>query len=45
MKQQLAVNMETVLHSETKSIEDKKVEDLHEFLRAYTDIFTKNICN
>ena len=43
LKQQLAVNMETVSHSATKYVEDNKVEDFHEFLRAYTDIFTKNI--
>ena len=43
LKQQLAVNMETVSHSAIKYVENNKVEDLHEFLRAYTDIFTKNI--
>ena len=43
LKQQLAVTMETVSHSATKYVEDKKVEDSHEFLRTYTDIFTKNI--
>ena len=43
LKQQLAVNMETVSNSAIKCVEDNKVEDFHEFLRAYTDIFTKNI--
>ena len=43
LKQQLAVNMETVSHSSTKYVEDNKVEDFHELLRAYTDIFRKNI--
>ena len=43
LKQQLAVNMETVSHSAIKYVENNKVEDFHEFLRAYTDIFTKNI--
>ena len=43
MKQQLAVNMETSSHSATKYVEDNKVEDFHEFLRAYNDIYTKNI--
>ena len=35
--------METVSHSAIKYVEDNKVEDFHEFLIAYTDIFTKNI--
>ena len=43
LKQQLAVNMETISNSPTKCVEGNKVEDFHEFLRAYTDIFTKNI--
>ena len=43
LKQQLAVNMETVSHSAIKYVENNKVEDFHEFLRAHTDIFTKNI--
>ena len=43
MKQQLAVNMETFSHSATKYVEDNKVEDFYEFLRAYNDIYTKNI--
>ena len=43
LKQQVAVNVEIVSHSATKYIEDNKVEDFHEFLRAYTDIFAKYI--
>ena len=43
LKQQLAVNMETISNSTIKCVEDNKVEDFHEFLRAYTNIFTKNI--
>ena len=43
LKQQLAVNMETVSYSGTEYVEDNKVEDFHELLRAYTDIFRKNI--
>ena len=43
LKQQLAVNMETVSNSAIKCVEDNKVEDFREFLRAYTDIFTENI--
>ena len=45
LKQQLAVNMETVSHSAIKYIEDNKVEDFHEFLRACTDIFEIYVCN
>ena len=43
LKQQLAVDMETVSLSATKYIEDNKVEDSYEFLRTCTDIFIKNI--
>ena len=43
LKQQLAVNMETISNSPTKCVEGNKIEDFHEFLRAYTDIFSKNI--
>ena len=43
LKQQLAVNMETVSHSAIKYVENNKVQDFYEFLRAYTDIFTRNI--
>ena len=34
LKQQLAINMETVSHSATKYVEDNKVEDFHGILRA-----------
>ena len=37
LKQQLAVNMETISNSAIKCVEDNKVE---EFLRTYTEIFT-----
>ena len=43
LKQQLAVNMETVSHSSTKYVEGNKVEDFRGLLRALTDIFMKNI--
>ena len=35
--------METVSHSAIKYAEDNKIEDFHEFLKACTDIFLKNI--
>ena len=35
--------METISNSAIKYVEDNKAEDFHEFLRAYTDIFSKNI--
>ena len=40
LKQQLAVNMETLSN---KFVDENRGEDFHNFLRAYTDIFTKNI--
>ena len=35
--------MEKFSHSAIKYVEDNKVQDFHEFPRAYTDIFTKNL--
>ena len=43
LKQQLAVNIEKFPHSAIKYDEDNKVQDFHESLRAYTDIFMKNL--
>ena len=43
LKQQLAVNMETVSLSATKYVEGNKVEDFHEFLGTYTNTFRINI--
>lgn len=43
IKKVLAANLETVADRVTQSIDNDKREDFHEFLRGYTDIFTKNI--
>ena len=43
IKKTLAANFECVADKITPEIEHDKREDLHEFLRAYTDIFTKNV--
>ena len=41
LKQQFAVNMETISNSAIKYVEDNKAEDFHELLRAYTVFFQK----
>ena len=43
MKKSIAANFEIVSHRISESINHDKLEDFHEFLRAYTDIFTKHI--
>ena len=45
LKQQLAVNMETLSNFtlSNRFVDENRGEDFHNFLRAYTDIFTKNI--
>ena len=43
LKKNIADNFETVSHRVSGSINHDQLEDFHEFLRAYTDIFTKHI--
>ena len=43
LKKNIAANLEIVSHRVSESINHDKLEDFHEFLRAYTDIFTKHI--
>ena len=43
MKKLLAANLETIAKKVTPNLEPNQREDFHEFLRAYTDIFSKNI--
>ena len=43
MKKNIAANFETASHTVSKSINHDQLEDFHEFLTAYTDIFTKHI--
>ena len=43
LKKNIAANFESVSHRVSESTNHDHLEDFHEFLRAYTDIFTKNI--
>ena len=43
LKKGIAAKFEVVSHRVSESINHDKLEDFHEFLRAYTDIFTKHI--
>ena len=44
LKKSIVANFEIVSPRVSESINHDKLEDFHEFLRAYTDIFTKHIC-
>ena len=43
LKKQLAANFETLSDRASDCVHHQNLEHFHEFLRAYTDIFTKNI--
>ena len=43
LKKNLAANLETLASQASSFVDHTKLEDFHEFLRAYTDIFIKNI--
>ena len=43
MKNHIAANMESLAYSTSKYVDELKLEDFHESLHAYTDIFTNNI--
>ena len=43
LKKQLAANFETHLHRASDCVHHQNLENCHEFLRTYTDIFTKNV--
>ena len=43
LKKNIAANFEIVSHKVSESINHDHLEDFHEFLRAYTEIFTKHI--
>ena len=43
LKKKLAANLETLASQASSFVDHTKLEDFHEFLRAYADIFTKNI--
>ena len=39
----MAANFETLSHRASDCVHHQNLEDFHEFLRAYTDIFTQNV--
>ena len=43
LKKQLAAYSKTLLYRASVCVHRQNLEDFHEFLRAYTDIFTKNV--
>ena len=43
LKKNISANFEIVSHKVSESINHDQLEDFHEFLRAYTDIFYRNI--
>ena len=43
MKKYIAANMECLACSTSKYVDQSKLVNFHEFLRAYTDIFNNNI--
>ena len=43
VKKNIAASTENVVEAVVKGLESKKREDFHELLRAYTDIFSKNL--
>ena len=43
VKKNLAAHLESLAFSINKNIKNEEREDVHEFLRAYCDTFTKNI--
>ena len=45
MKKYLAANLESLVYSINKTVENDKKEEVHEFLRAYCNLFTNNVYN
>ena len=43
VKKNLAANFESLAHAVNSEILNEEKEDLHKFLLAYCDIFTKNV--
>ena len=43
LEKQLAANFKTLSHRASDCVHHQNLEDFHECLRAYTDIFTKNV--
>ena len=43
IKKDIAANMESLAYSASKQVDPSQLENFHEFLRGYTDIFSKNV--
>ena len=43
IKKNLAANLESVAQKTSIDVDHTQLKEFHEFLRGYTDIFTKNI--
>ena len=43
IKKDIATNMESLAYSASKQVDPSQLENFHEFLRGYTDIFSKNV--
>ena len=43
IKKNIVANMESLAHSASKQVDPSQLENFHEFLRGYTDIFSKNV--
>ena len=43
MKKHIAANMESITYITSEKVDQKDLENFHEFLRGYTNIFAKNV--
>ena len=43
IKKDIATNMESLAYSASKQVDPSQLENFHEFLSGYTDIFSKNV--
>ena len=45
LKKDIAIHMESLAFKASKEVDNIDLENFHEFLRGYTDIFSKNVSN
>ena len=45
VKKDIATHMESLAYTASRKVEKIQLENFHEFLRGYTDIFSKNVFN
>ena len=45
VKKDIATHMESLAYTASKKVENIQLENFHDFLRGYTDIFSKNVLN